>query len=99
MVVFDQLGREDLAHILGLYLARLNAQLKEKELRIELTGSAEARMLEEGYDPDFGARPMKRVFQRRIQDKLALEMLRGTFRSGQILHMDFDPKREEFYLV
>jgi ATP-dependent Clp protease ATP-binding subunit ClpB len=99
MVVFDQLGREDLAHILGLYLKRLNAQLKEKDLRIELTGVAEGRLLEEGYDPDFGARPMKRVFQRRVQDKLALEMLRGGFQPGQVLRMDFDPKREEFYLV
>jgi ATP-dependent Clp protease ATP-binding subunit ClpB len=99
MVVFDQLGREELGHILGLYLERLNSQLKERELRIELTEAAQVRLLEEGYDPDFGARPMKRVFQRRIQDKLALEMLKGGFRPGQVLRMDFDPKREEFYLA
>ncbi len=99
MVVFDQLGREDLDHILGLYLERLNAQLRDRELRIELADGAKGRLLEEGYDPDFGARPMKRVFQRRIQDKLALEMLKGRFESGQVIRMDFDPKREEFYLV
>ena len=66
------------------------------------TGTAKERLLEEGYDPDFGARPMKRVFQKRIQDILAMEMLKGSIKAGNPgepetyahLKIDYDSKRE-----
>jgi len=104
MVIFDQLEKKDLGQIVGLYVGKLNAQLKDRHVRIELSEGAEARMLEEGYDPDFGARPMKRVFQKRIQDPLAIELLKGAYRpveSDQGVEMktvrvDFDSKKEGF---
>lgn len=96
MVVFDQLARTDLERILSLSVERLNHQLLDRQLRVELGESAVARLIEEGYDPDFGARPMKRVFQKRIQDRLALELLRGSIPAGRTLQVEFDSKREEF---
>jgi ATP-dependent Clp protease ATP-binding subunit ClpA len=75
----------------------LNAQLKDRGLTLSLTDRAKAQVLEEGYDPDYGARPMKRVFQKRIQDKLAMELLRGGFKSSEI-KLDYDPKAEQFTL-
>jgi ATP-dependent Clp protease ATP-binding subunit ClpA len=69
---------------------------------LELTGAAKERLLEEGYDADFGARPMKRVFQKRIQDRLAIELLQGRIQGtpdqpGRVT-VDFDKKREEFVI-
>ena len=102
IVVFNQLEKSDLDQIVGLYLSKLNAQLKERNVVLELTGAAKERLLEEGYDADFGARPMKRVFQKRIQDRLAIELLQGRIQGtpdqpGRVT-VDFDKKREEFVI-
>jgi ATP-dependent Clp protease ATP-binding subunit ClpB len=100
IVVFNQLAKNDLDQIIGLYLAKLNRQLKERNVVLTLTEAAQERLLEEGYDADFGARPMKRVFQKRIQDPLAIELLQGRIGGtpdapGKVT-VDFDKKREEF---
>jgi ATP-dependent Clp protease ATP-binding subunit ClpB len=100
IVVFNQLEKGDLDQIIGLYLAKLNRQLKERNVVLTLTEAAQERLLEEGYDADFGARPMKRVFQKRIQDPLAIELLQGRIGGtpdapGKVT-VDFDKKREEF---
>ena len=97
VVIFDQLGKKDLSHIVEQYLDRLNLQLKDRGLTLKLTDAAKAQVLEEGYDPDYGARPMKRVFQKRIQDKLAIELLKGSFKKPEIL-LDYDPKLEQFII-
>ena len=76
-VVFDSLEKKDLQQIISLYTNKLNQQIAERGLQIKLTDTAAAQVLEEGFDPDFGARPMKRVFQKRIQDVLAMELLKG----------------------
>jgi ATP-dependent Clp protease ATP-binding subunit ClpB len=94
MVIFDQLEKKDLHQIIALYVNKLNEQLKDRGVKIELTEAAQDRLLEEGYDPDFGARPMKRVFQKRIQDRLAIELLKGML--PKVARVDFDAKREEF---
>lgn len=75
-VVFDQLEKSQIEEILTLYLKSL------KGIQIELTDSARAQILEEGYDRDFGARPMKRVFQKRVQDILANAILSGQVKLG-----------------
>jgi ATP-dependent Clp protease ATP-binding subunit ClpB len=98
VVIFDHLEKKDLAHIVEHYVEKLNAQLKDRELTLKLTDAAKAQVLEEGYDPDYGARPMKRVFQKRIQDKLALALLSGGFKSKNIT-LDYDPKLEQFKIV
>jgi ATP-dependent Clp protease ATP-binding subunit ClpB len=97
VVVFDHLAKKDLSHIVEHYVDKLNAQLKDRGLTLSLTDNAKAQVLEEGYDPDYGARPMKRVFQKRIQDKLAIELLRGGFKSNEI-KLDYDSKSEQFTL-
>ena len=100
IVVFNQLEKTGLDQIIGLYLSKLNAQLKDRGVELALADSAKARLLEEGYDADYGARPMKRVFQKRIQDKLAVELLKGAVRGApdavKRVEVVFDPKREEF---
>jgi ATP-dependent Clp protease ATP-binding subunit ClpB len=82
VVTFDHLVKTDIEQILGIMLRSLNKQLSEKGMVLELTEGASARLIEEGYDPDYGARPMKRVFQKRIQDLLAMEMLKGSIQAG-----------------
>ena len=98
VIVFDHLEKKDLAHIVEHYVAGLNKQLKDRDLTLVLTDAAKAQLLEEGYDPDYGARPMKRVFQKRIQDKLALELLKGGFKPGEI-KLDYDSKSEQLKVV
>ncbi len=102
IVVFNQLEKSDLGSIVSLYVNKLNTQLKERGIELYLTNVAKARLLEEGYDADYGARPMKRVFQKRIQDRLALELLKGSVHGTPDavvkLEVGFDPKREEFVI-
>ncbi len=95
VVIFDQLEKSNLDQILSIYIDKLNVQLSERNLSIEVSPAAKDRLIEEGYDPDYGARPMKRVFQKRVQDKLAMVLLSGGFKSDQ-LHLDYDPKSESF---
>ena len=102
VVTFDHLAKTDIEQILNIMVGSLNKQLAEKGMVLELTNEAKSRLLEEGYDPDYGARPMKRVFQKRVQDILAMEMLRGKIQVGTAgepetythLKVDYDPKRE-----
>jgi len=99
VVIFDHLQKADLNQIIDLYVAKLNRQLHERGIEIALTPAAKERLLEEGYDPDFGARPLKRVFQRRLQDMLATELLKGTIGgSASKVGVDFDPKKETFFV-
>ena len=110
VVTFNHLERADLEHILSLYVKKLNTMLLDRGVAIKLTDSASAHLLEEGYDRDYGARPMKRVFQKRIQDMLALELLKGTFTGEKTgndqqanevkeIKIDFDAKKDLFVVV
>jgi len=83
IVVFTQLGKEALAGIIDVQLRRLHKLLAEKDLTIELDDSAKALLLEEGYDPAFGARPLKRAIQTMIQNPLAVKLLNGEIAGGQ----------------
>jgi len=106
VVTFDHLAKTDIEQILGIMVRSLNKQLAEKGMVVELTGIATTRLIEEGYDPDYGARPMKRVFQKRIQDLLAMEMLKGNIKAGNPgepetyahLKIDYQPATESFTL-
>ncbi len=82
VVMFDHLGREQLSKIIGLHVKKLNAMLKERNIQLEFTPKALELLAEKGYDRDFGARPMKRVFQREIQNPLAVGLLDGKFAAG-----------------
>ncbi len=90
IVVFRPLGREELDRIVDLQLARLRALLADKKLTIELTPAARQRLADSGYDPVFGARPLKRAVQRMVQNPLALAVLEGRFVDGDHILADVD---------
>jgi ATP-dependent Clp protease ATP-binding subunit ClpB len=90
VIVFAALTREQIGQIVELQLARLAGRLAERGIALRLTEQARARLAEEGYDPVYGARPLKRVIQQRILDPLALQVLEGRFRTGDTVEVDAD---------
>jgi ATP-dependent Clp protease ATP-binding subunit ClpB len=82
VILFHQLGREHLDRIVEIQLVRLRKLLAERHLELELTAEAKRLLAEKGYDPQYGARPLKRVIQRLVQDPLALKILEGQFPEG-----------------
>ena len=88
VIVFHPLGREELREIVDLQLKKLDAQLQKNGFRLEVTESARQLLAAEGYDPAYGARPLKRVIQQRIQNALANELLSGNFVSGETILID-----------
>ena len=89
-IVFHPLGREQLTHIVDLQLDRLRKRLADRDLSLELTDAAKKQLGDEGYDPLFGARPLKRVIQQRIENPLASKLLDGDFPPGSTVHVDAD---------
>jgi len=88
IIVFRPLTREDLRHIVDLQLARLESLLEERHLRLEVTQDVREFLADEGYDPVYGARPLKRVIQRQLQNPIALEMLEGTYGDGDTIRVE-----------
>jgi ATP-dependent Clp protease ATP-binding subunit ClpB len=88
IVLFHKLGREEIGRIVKLQLARLRKLLKERDLSIELTPEASAFLADRGYDPTYGARPLKRAIMRYIQDPLAKRLLRGEFAPHDTILVD-----------
>ncbi|SDE71787.1 ATP-dependent chaperone ClpB [Limimaricola pyoseonensis] len=82
-IIFDRLGREDMSGIVEIQLARLEKRLANRNVTLALDEAAKKWLAEEGYDPVFGARPLKRVIQRALQDQLAEMILAGDIRDGQ----------------
>ena len=88
IVRFRSLTEEDLAIIVGISLGRLRRRLAERRLDLEVTSAAEHRLAELGFDPDFGARPLRRVIQRQVEDSLALKLLEGAYLEGDTVVLD-----------
>ncbi len=82
IVVFEPLSREDIRSIVNIQLAGLRARLAERNIQLELSDDALGLLATRGYDPAFGARPLKRLIQRELQDPLALQLLEGAVRDG-----------------
>jgi ATP-dependent Clp protease ATP-binding subunit ClpB len=82
-VIFDRLGRQDMGQIVDMQIARLLARLTDRKITLSVDSDARAWLAEEGYDPVFGARPLKRVIQRALQDPLAEMILAGDISNGQ----------------
>jgi ATP-dependent Clp protease ATP-binding subunit ClpB len=95
-IVFHALSREDLRKIVDLHVHKLQAMLADRDIGLELTDAARDALSEEGYDPHFGARPLKRTIQRRIQNPLAMKLLQGEFTAGQTVEVDRDGKEFSF---
>jgi ATP-dependent Clp protease ATP-binding subunit ClpB len=87
VVVFEALTREQIAVIVELQLARLRERLAERKISIELSDAAKELLAEEGWDPAFGARPLKRAIQRRLENALARELLEGRFGEGDTVRV------------
>jgi ATP-dependent Clp protease ATP-binding subunit ClpB len=90
VIVFDRLRAEEMRGILRIQLGRVRAMLAEKSIGLELTDRAEALLAEEGFDPNYGARPLGRVLQKRIQNELATRLLGGEIREGDTVRIDAD---------
>jgi len=88
IIFFHPLGREHMRAIIDIQLSRLMKRLEERKIRVILTDKARDMLIEEGYDPIYGARPLKRVIQRRVLDPLALRVLEGDFREGDTVRID-----------
>jgi ATP-dependent Clp protease ATP-binding subunit ClpB len=88
IIVFRQLSRDDLVRIVDLQLERLEHMLEQRHLHLEVTPEAKALIAAEGYDPVYGARPLKRVIQRRLQNPIALELLEGNFSEGDTIRVE-----------
>lgn len=88
IVVFHQLSQDDLGEIVEIQVAALAERLAERGLSLDLTKAASAHIAEAGYDPDFGARPLKRVIQREVADPIALAVLSGELHEGDVVRVD-----------
>jgi ATP-dependent Clp protease ATP-binding subunit ClpB len=88
IVEFKPLEREQLAAIVDIQLQRLRDRLAERGLRLELTDEAKELLAEAGWDPTFGARPLKRAIQRMVENPLALRLLEGEFGEGDTIRVD-----------
>jgi ATP-dependent Clp protease ATP-binding subunit ClpB len=88
IIVFNALTREHLSRIVDIQLGNVAKLLKERGIAVEVTPAAKERIISEGYDPNYGARPMKRAIQRLVQDPLALKLIGGEFAEGDTLLVD-----------
>jgi ATP-dependent Clp protease ATP-binding subunit ClpB len=88
IVIFNPLGRGEIAAIVDIQTRHLTKRLEDKRIALELTPAAKALLAREGYDPVYGARPLKRTIQRLVQDPLALKLLEGEFSEGDTVVVD-----------
>ena len=99
MVIFRALSREEITQIVDLLLNQVQDRLKEQELILQVTEAVKLLIAEEGYDPDFGARPLRRVIQSRIEDALSEGILAGDFSLGDTLEADIEDDEIVFKVI
>ena len=88
VIIFHSLTRADIRKIVDIQMESLRRMLKEREIDLVLSDKARDLLADEGYDPHFGARPLKRTIQRRLQNPLAMKLLAGEFKPGQTVEVD-----------
>src|SRR5512133_3920032 len=98
VIVFRALTREDIHQIVSLEIDKVGERLHEAELKLEATPAALDRLAEEGYDPDMGARPLRRVIQLKVEDRLSDAVLAEKFKSGDVVVVDIDPETDDVVL-
>src|SRR5204862_870328 len=96
IVIFGQLTRKEIEKIIDVQLERLRATLAERGMALELDDSARELLAREGYDPHYGARPLKRAIQTLIQNPLAVKLLQGEILPGQTVGVSANGDRMEF---
>jgi ATP-dependent Clp protease ATP-binding subunit ClpB len=92
IIVFHSLSEEHLKRIVEIQLGHLRARLADRHITIELTDAARTHLVRSGYDPTYGARPLKRAIQKEIETPLARLVLSGTVRDGQAVDVELDPE-------
>ena len=88
IIIFDRLSEDDLKKIVEIQLRRLTKRLEQQKIALDLSDSAKQLLAREGYDPVYGARPLRRVIQKEILDPLSIDILEGKIREGQVVHVD-----------
>ena len=88
IIVFHALSREEMRQIIDIQLRGLMKRLEDRKIRVELTDRAKDHLIAEGYDPIYGARPLKRAIQRQVLDPLAMRVLQGDFHEGDAIRID-----------
>jgi ATP-dependent Clp protease ATP-binding subunit ClpB len=96
LIIFNNLGREEIKAIVEIQLKRLRSNLASRKMVLDISDQAKAFLAEKGYDPAYGARPLKRTIQRLIQDPLAVKILEGEFKEGDRIHVDADGNELSF---
>ena len=96
IITFKSLGKEEIAKIIDIQLETLRKHLADRRISLELTPAAREALFKEGYDPAFGARPLKRAIQKLLADPLALKLLEGEIQTGDHVVADLNPKGEGF---
>ncbi len=96
IIIFDRLTEDDLKKIVEIQLRRLTKRLEQQKITLDLSDSAKELLAREGYDPVYGARPLKRTIQKEILDPLSIDILEGKVREGQTVHIDAKDGALEF---
>jgi len=99
IVVFTPLTKEDLTKIVDIQLERVAGLMEERNLTLQVDQEAREYLAEEGYDPDFGARPLKRTIQREVQDPLALKVVSGEITEGDTIEVSRGPQGLQFEVI
>ena len=99
IITFSPLSVEDMSEIVDLQMAEVRERLSEHGLSVELTDAAREWLAQIGFDPDFGARPLKRALQKHIESPLSLKLLGGEFSSGDIILADVDESGEDLFFT
>jgi len=99
IIVFHQLSKLDLMQIVDLEVGKVLARVKAKEVHVELENTAKEFLIEKGYDPQYGARPMRRAVERYLEDPFAEELLRGNVKPGDVVHVSAEGGKLVFKAV
>jgi ATP-dependent Clp protease ATP-binding subunit ClpB len=95
LIIFHGLGVEEIKAIVEIQVKKLEQRLMERRIELKMTEKAKEWLAKEGFDPAYGARPLKRVIQKEIQDRLAMKILEGKFKEGDTITVDVDGKKGE----
>jgi ATP-dependent Clp protease ATP-binding subunit ClpB len=94
ILIFKALSKHTILQIVSLQIEELQERMKERKITIEVSTKAQKLLAEKGYDPAYGARPLKRIVQKHIQNPLALEILEGQYKEGDVVHVDVNENSE-----
>jgi ATP-dependent Clp protease ATP-binding subunit ClpB len=97
-ILFHSLSREQIVRIVDVQLDHLRKRLSDRRLKLSLSPDALKLLAEEGYDPAYGARPLKRVIQQRIENPVASKILGGEFAEGDTISIDVEPNKQVFHI-